>query len=172
MIPDSLFSSSQSPCFSLLKVPFSSFSQCPVSSSPSSSILSKSSPILLKFPFPSSPIPVPILPVLFHPLKVLSPPLPRIIEKQRNDPKPSRRSWLWCGVVTYLFVLKILEDVHDDFHRPSVPEHFVFLRIRALPSIPFWDCLKAGTFSRCVSPNSFCSFYNFIILIGSLRLGN
>ena len=86
----------------LLRVP------CP--SSPSSSIISKSSPLLpdsrarplrplpsSQSPLPSSPIPVPVLSTLFLPLKVLSPPLSPS-QKQRNDTKPSRRSW-WLVVV-------------------------------------------------------------------------
>ena len=75
MIPDSLFFSPQSPVSVL---------------SDSSFLLSKSSPIL-RFPFPSSPSPAPILSVLFPPLRVLSHPPPSK-RKQRNDTKPSRRS--------------------------------------------------------------------------------
>ena len=113
MIPDSHFPLPQSPffffskswfcpvpspCFSLLKVPFSSFSQCPVSSSPSSSLLFR--------PLPSSPIHVSILSVLFLPLQVLSPPPPQS-QKQRNDTKPSRRSWLWL-VPKWNMILSLL----------------------------------------------------------------
>ena len=102
-----------SPCFSLFKVSFSSSSPSPVSvlsesrfrplrvqcpSSPSSSVLSKSSPVLLKSPCPSSPIPVPVLSILCHSSQS---PLPSSSSsqkrKQRNDTKPSRRSWF--GVV-------------------------------------------------------------------------
>lgn len=108
MIPDFLFSPSQSPvfsllkvlvspsqspCFALLKVPFSPssksrffFLRVTFSSSPSPLPSSQS-------PLPSSPIPVPFLSVLLLPLKVLFPPLPPSQRKQRNDTKPSRRSW-------------------------------------------------------------------------------
>ena len=118
MIHDVLFPPPKSPVFVLFRVLVSSSSksmlhpvQSPVSSSSkSSSILSKSSPLLfLRVPFLS------LRPLLssqspltsssnsrarpLHPLSsssVLSPPPPpRIIEKQRNDTKPSRRSWLW-----------------------------------------------------------------------------
>lgn len=79
MIPDSLFFSfskshfrpPQSPCFALFKVSF---------------LLPKSP---LFFLFKSSPILSKSSPFLSHPL----PPSQR---KQRNDTKPSRRSW-WCG---------------------------------------------------------------------------
>ena len=92
----SLFPSSQSPCFLHLRFPFPSSSdsrarppQSPVSSPP-----------LLRFP--SHP-----LRVLSHPLKVLSlPPPPPSQRKQRNDTKPSRRSWLvpkW-NIVHFSFV--------------------------------------------------------------------
>ena len=80
MIPDSLFSPSQSPCFVLLKVHVS-HPQSPVPVlSESSFLLSKSSPLLLQVPFPSSPSPVPILSESrsrpLRPLKVLSHPPP------------------------------------------------------------------------------------------------
>ena len=79
MIPDSLFSPPQSPGFVLLEI----------------------------LVFILSLNPVPVLSVLFLPLKVLSPPPrsprsrgfvrspppPQSKRKQRNDTKPSRRSW-------------------------------------------------------------------------------
>ena len=125
MIPVFLFSPPQSPVFVsskslflLLKVlvlscseslclppksPVSSFSQCPVSSSPSSSILFRPLPSSNSRPHP--------LRVLFHPLKVLSPPPPPIQRKQRNDPKPSRRSWLWV-VPKWNMILSLLVSPH------------------------------------------------------------
>lgn len=74
MIPDSLFSPPQSPCFVLLKVPFSSsseprffFLKVPFSPFPDS----RSHPLRplssSQSPLPSSPIPVSILSVLFLP---------------------------------------------------------------------------------------------------------
>ena len=92
MIPDFLFSSPQSQGFFFSKSLF-----CPLESLVS--FLSESRFLPLQSP-------VPVLSVLFLPLKVLSPPLPPRIQKQRNDPKPSRRSWLWCGSFqngTFLF---------------------------------------------------------------------
>ena len=134
MIPDSLFSPSPSPVFVLLRVLVSSFSESlfrplkvlfpplqilfqSFSESrsrplPSSSVLLKvlsppppiPVPILSvlfpplkvlshppRFPFPSSTSPAPIISVLFPPLRVLSP-LPSSQRKQRNGTKPSRRS--------------------------------------------------------------------------------
>ena len=102
------FSSSQSPCFVPFKFPFLP----PKSPVPllfhSSSVLSVLFPPLKVLSLPP-PIPVPILskssPLLpdsrFHPLRplpssfVLSLPPPPSQRKQRNDTKPSRRSWLW-----------------------------------------------------------------------------
>lgn len=113
MIPDSLFSPPQSLCFVLFKVLVSSCSesrslpvQSPVFLPPQSHV-----PVLFipLRPLSSSRSPLPILPdSSSHPprfpfpsylsssiLSVLSPPLPLSQRKQRNDTKPSRRSWWW-----------------------------------------------------------------------------
>ena len=93
MIPDSLFSPPQSPFFFLLE----------------------------SLVFILSLNPVPVLSVLFlhlevlsHPPRsprssgfVLSPPLPLIQRKQRNDTKPSRRSWLWWCVPKWNMILSL-----------------------------------------------------------------
>ena len=128
----SLFRPSQSPIFSLSKSsvrpplhPLPS-SQSPLPSSDSRSRSPQSPvPVLLKAPFPSSsesrsrP-----LPSYQSPLKVLSPPPPpRIIEKQRNDTKPSRRSW-WC-VPKWNMTFILLVNGDADFRRLFVlPLHF------------------------------------------------
>ena len=108
MIPDSLFSPPQSPFFFLLRVPFSSSSKSLFLPSPS--------------PVPPLRVPLPTLQFIFLPLKVLShpprsprspgfvpsPPLPPRIRKQRNDPKPSRRSWLVWSVPKWNMILSLL----------------------------------------------------------------
>ena len=108
MIPDSLFSSPQSKGFSLLKVPFPS--------SPKSLFLPSPSPV------PPLRVPLPTLQFIFLPLKVLShpprsprssgfvlsPPLPPSQRKQRNDTKPSRRSWLVWSVPKWNMILSLL----------------------------------------------------------------
>ena len=77
----------------------------PLPSSPSPLSSSEFRSRHLRVPFPSSS-------VLFHPLKVLSPPLPPSQRKQRNDPKPSRRSWLW--VVPKWNMILSLEDLQNN----------------------------------------------------------
>lgn len=37
----------------------------------------------------------------------------------------------------------------DYFHSPSISEHSVFLRVAALPLVPFGDGLQARAFGRC-----------------------
>ena len=113
MIPDSLFSPSQSPVFALLKVLVS----------PSSKSWFCSVPSPLRVPFPSSsdsrfflsilfrpPSPVPVLPDSSSILSKSSPtPLPQSQRKQRNDTKPSRRSWLVWLVPKWNMILSLLE---------------------------------------------------------------
>lgn len=111
MIPDSLFPPPQSPCFVLFRVLVSPFSESRFfflrvhsPSSPSSSFISKSSPILLRVPLPSSPIPVP---VLSRPLSSSRSPLPSspsspllLRAKENSGTTRSRPAVLGCGVVS------------------------------------------------------------------------
>ena len=146
MIPDSLFFPSQSPVSFLLKVlvfscskslfrppqpPVSFFSKSrprplhPLPSSRSPLPSSSSEPLFL--PPPRSPVPV--LSILFHPLEVLSPPLPPRQRKQRNDTKPPRRSCGWFQNGTSFF-------------------HFAFVHIRQSLGLNTWKrlCLPANCF--------------------------
>ena len=138
MIPDFLFSPPQSPFFFLLRVlvlscseflfrplrvPFSSSSKSrvrPLHPLPSSSILSH----------PPPQIPVPVLSdysscpprFLFHPLKVLSPPLPPSQRKQRNDQKPSRRSW-WLVVPKWNMILSLEDLPNNPLNKVEYSQH-------------------------------------------------
>ena len=115
MIPDSLFPPPQSPFFVLSKslflppqsLGFVLFRVLVSPFSKSRFLPSLSVPFLPLRPLPSSfvlsppPILVPVLSVLFLPLQVLSTPPPQSQRKQRNDTKPSRRSWLWWLVLKW-----------------------------------------------------------------------
>ena len=119
MIHDSLFSPPQSPFFVLSKslflppqsLGFVLFRVLVSPFSKSRFLPSLSVPFLSLRPLPSSfvlsppPILVPVLSVLFLPLQVLSHPLPQSQRKQRNDTKPSRRSWFvpkWNMILSLL----------------------------------------------------------------------
>ena len=117
--------SSQSHVSSLLKVLVSHFSDSrslPLRPLPSSSVLS-----------PPPPIPAPVLSesssILFRHLPSSS----SSQRKQRNDTKPSRRSWLWV-VPKWNMILSLLVRPQSAVARPEHLEAVVSLR-QVLPGL-------------------------------------